>query len=181
MKRWITTLVMAPVLLGLVAPVMAQPGGVRPGGFPFWKNEKIVEKLALTPDQIARLNEIDYTFRMDSLDPDTRLKRARLELDHLLSQDTCSADDTQRMGEEISAATAALAKLGVNKQISVRQVLSSDQWSQLEQGRQHRRRQMRRDGRGGRQEGGGPPEGGQRRGMMRMHRPEGAEAEIDQD
>ncbi len=183
MKRWIGFLLGLPVLFALAVPAMAQPGGMagkgREHGFIFWKNEKIVKKLALTPEQIGKLDEIDYQFKLDSLDPATRLKRAKLEMDRLFSQSTFSAEDAARLSDEISAATATLTKLGISKQIAVRQVLSADQWSQLEQSRQHR---MRGKKEGDRDEHkGGPSEEGHGKGMMRMHRQGDRDEKTDQD
>ena len=152
MKKLYWLLLGVPLLMGVASYSIAQPGGGQHGegrmgserqGFAFWKMEKIVEKLAITPDQVQQLEDIDYKFQMDGVASDGQLKKARLELDHLLSQDTYSDQDVGRLVDEITAGSTERIKLGLNKQIAVRKVLTPEQWSQLRQMRANRSRKMK--------------------------------------
>lgn len=167
MKKLFWCLIGVPVLIGLVSPAIAQPGGSRRGGgmrggghhgFTFWRVEKIVEKLAITPDQIRQLEDIEYKFQMESIDLEARRNKARLEMDHLLSQDTYSDRKITGLVDEIAAGSSEKIKLGLNKQIAIRGILTPEQWSQLEQRRESRSRKMRMTGK---------RRGGEGRGMGR--------------
>lgn len=170
MKKLFWCLIGVPVLIGLVSPAIAQPGGGQRGGgggrggqhgFAFWKMEKVIEKLSLTPDQIQQLEDIEYNFRMEGIDPEARLKKARLELDHLLSQDTFSTEKVELLTEEITAASGERIKIGVKKQIAIRKVLTPEQWTRLERERERVLRRMRGGRKGQR---GGPQREGKGRG-----------------
>ncbi|MEA1928781.1 MAG: Spy/CpxP family protein refolding chaperone, partial [Candidatus Auribacterota bacterium] len=135
------------LMLGIASYSIARPGSGNWGGggqgFTFWKTEEIVEELSLTPDQIQGLDEIEYTYQEKSIDPETRMKKARLELDHLLSQETFSEEEIGRLVDEITAGSTERIKLGLNKQIAIRGVLTSEQWSRIRQMRENRSRRMR--------------------------------------
>ena len=165
MKKLYWLLLGVPLLIGAASYSIAQPGGGQRGGgqsmggrqnFAFWKVEKIVEKLSITPDQVRQLEDIHYTFQTDSVDPEARLKKSRLELDHLLSQATYSDENIGGLVDEISASSSERIKLGLNKQIAIRKILTPEQWSQLQQMRENRGRKMRL----GKKRSGGSGEGG---------------------
>jgi len=170
MKKLYWCLLGVPILIGVASYSIAQPGGgrMRGGGqhgFTFWKVEKIVEKLAITPEQIQQLDDIDYNFQMDGINPDARLKKARLELDYLLSQDTYSDQKITDLVDEIAAGSSEKIKLGLNRQIAIRKIITPEQWDQLQQMKEKRGRKMikKRSGdQGGRRRHGG--EGGGRGG-----------------
>lgn len=174
MKKLFWCLIGVPVLIGLVSPAIAQPGGGQRGGggfrggqhgFAFWRMEKVIEDLSLTPDQIQQFEDIEYKFRMEGIDPEARLKKARLELDHLLSQDAFSTEKVEQLTEEITAASGERVRLGVKKQIAIRKALTPEQWTQLERKRERMLRRMRGGRRGqrgdqqreGKGKGMGPP------------------------
>ncbi len=145
---------------------LAQPGGGQRGGpqhgFTFWRSEKVIEELSLTPDQIQQLEEIEYSNRMESMDPEARLKKARLELDHLLSQKTLSSEKIASLTEEITSVSAERVKIGLKKKIEIRKVLTPEQWTQIKRERERRIKRMRSGWRGGPQRKGkgrgmGPP------------------------
>ncbi len=153
MKKLYWCLLGVPILIGLASYSIAQSGGGRMGnggmgggqhGFTFWKVEKIVEKLAITPDQIQQLDDIDYTFQMDKIDPEARIKKARLEMDHLLSQDSYPDQKATGLVDEIIAGSSDMIKLGMNKQIAIRKILTPEQWDQLQQMKEKRGRKMMR-------------------------------------
>jgi Spy/CpxP family protein refolding chaperone len=161
MKKLYWCLLGVPILIGLASYSIAQPGGGQMGkgrmgagrqGFTFWKVEKIVEKLAITPDQIQQLDDLDYNFQMDSIDPEARIKKARLEMDHLLSQDSYSDEKVDGLVDEIIAGSSDRIKLGMNRQIATRKILTPEQWDQLQQMKEKRGRMMKKKRSGG-QEG----------------------------
>ena len=118
-------------------------------GFTFWKVEKIVEKLAITPDQIQQLDDLDYNFQLDSIDPEARIKKASLEMDHLLSQDSYSDEKADGLVDEIIAGSSDRIKLGLNRQIATRKILTPEQWDQLQQMKEKRGRMMKKKRSGG--------------------------------
>ena len=179
MKKLYWLLLGVPLLVGVASYSIAQPGGGQRGGgrmgggrqgFAFWKMENVVEELAITPDQVQQLEDIDYKFQIEGVASDGQLKKARLEFDHLLSQDTYPEQDIGRLVDEITAGSSERIKLGLNRQIAVRKVLTPEQWSQIKQMRGNRSRKMKmRMGKGRK----GGSRGG--RGMGRSDQDEGGE------
>jgi len=182
MKKLYWCLLGVPILIGLASYSIAQSGGGRMGkggmgggqhGFTFWKVEKIVEKLAITPDQIQQLDDIDYKFQLDKIDPEARVKKARLEMDHLLSQDSYPDQKVTGLVDEIIAGSSDMMKLGLNKQIAIRKILTPEQWDQLQQMRQNRSRKMKKNWSGGQK--GKRRHGGEGGGRGRPDQDEGEE------
>lgn len=174
MKKLYWLLLGVPLLIGVASYSIAQPcGGQRGGGrmgggregFTFWRVEKIVEKLSITSEQVEQLEDIEYKFQTDGIDPEARLKKSRLELDHLLSEDSYSDQQIAGLIEEITAGSSERLKLGLNKQIAIRKIITPEQWSQLKEMREKRSRKMRMGKKRSSVFGGGRGNGGEGRGM----------------
>ena len=150
MKKWLWCLVAVPVALVLVSPAPAREGRMRKG-FKFWKSEKVVKKLDLSDEQIAELSEIDYQNQKAKIEINARLESAQLELEHLLSGDTVSEAETSALVDRIADARRDQVKLGLERQIKVRSILSAEQWKKLEDLKKNFARKMKgkRSGREG--------------------------------
>ena len=137
-KLWLGAVVVL-VGLGVTTLVSAQPG---PRNFSFWKSEKMVEKLSLTEEQVAKLENIDYNFQKASIDVNARLKSAQLSLDHFLSGEKIRKQKLEGLVDELAQARGEQTKLLLEKKIAIRRVLSLEQWQKVEQGRERLRHRM---------------------------------------
>ena len=174
MKKFGSCLAVLALILAFAVATRAQPGRMGRGGkdFSFWNSSRIVEELELTEEQIDRLEEIEYRFRKDSIDPRSRAEEARIEFDYLLSRNSTSPDQLQDLVEILSKATARLEELGLKKRISIREVLTDEQWEELVSARRRIGRKMREGFRRM-----GRSRSGSGRGMRRLEREGDSEEE----
>lgn len=140
MKKWFWVLGIALLAGGIVSLSWAFPSQ---RDFHFWKSEKVVEKLALTDEQIKRLGKIEYEFQKARIDPEARIKSARLTLEHYLSGDEIPKGKLKKLVEEISQAHKEQVEISLKKRISIRRVLAAEQWSELENQKMRLARKIR--------------------------------------
>jgi Spy/CpxP family protein refolding chaperone len=112
--------VAALALVALVTPAGAQ------SGFPWWKDEKVVKELGLTPDQSTR---IDTAFRVtfpQQRQSKEELDRQEAELSRLIET---NADEAQvvRQIDRVEAIRASLNRTRTLTLLHMRQVLTARQ------------------------------------------------------
>ena len=138
-------------------------GGMRSGlriGPPgiWWHNPDLVQKLTLTPDQQKRMDDIMQQSRLQLID-----LRANVEKQELLIEPMLAANppDTTKVLAQIDRTAQARADLekAIGKMLlSIRTVLTPDQWTKLQaEERDNRRSHMLR---GGMRDGAPTPPGG---------------------
>lgn len=149
MRIWIGLLV-APLMLGLTLTAGAQEGA-RPGrgGSNFWRNERVMEKLALSPEQIGQLEETGTDFSARERELLERYKATRLELQAAFSAEELSVEEVERLGDELAGLAAERSRLKTDQTLARRQILTAEQWAELETGRSQRAEGMRKRMRSG--------------------------------
>jgi Spy/CpxP family protein refolding chaperone len=131
----------------------------------WWHNPDLIQKLNLTPDQQKRMDDILQQSRLQLID-----LRANVEKEEVLMEPMLAANppDTNKILAQIdhtAQARAELEKANAKMLLSIRNVLSPDQWTKLQSEKRDRMR-MRRGGMSGGPDGprgqGGPggPGGG---------------------
>src|SRR3984893_4695649 len=110
----------ALILAALALPAVAQ------SGFPWWKDEKVVRELGLTPDQSTR---IDSAFRVtfnQQRQSKEELDRQEAELSRLIES---NADEAQvvRQVDRVEAIRAGLNRTRTLTLLHMRQVLTAKQ------------------------------------------------------
>jgi Spy/CpxP family protein refolding chaperone len=110
----------ALLLVALVAPAAAQ------SGFPWWKDEKVVRELGLTPDQSTRIDSafrVTFTQQRQSKE---ELDRQEAELSRLIES---NADEAQvvRQIDRVEAIRASLNRTRTLTLLHMRQVLTAKQ------------------------------------------------------
>jgi len=146
MKR--TAIVIASVLVSgwLVASDLELPAGR------WWENERLIERIGLTPEQRQRINDLVYDHAHRMIDLNASLKRAELELARLVGEPEFAPDPVRAAFADFQRARQALERERFEMLLSVREVLTSEQWLQIQDIRRAlRRRQW--------QSGDGPPRG----------------------
>jgi|SRR5579862_1961380 len=98
--RVVATLLLAA---GLAMPAAAQRG------FPWWKDDKVVKELGLTPDQSNKIDNIFRTTFPQLRQSNAELDRQEAELSHLIA---ISADEStvERQIDKVEAIRASLNK-----------------------------------------------------------------------
>lgn len=131
-------------------------GGLRPAfhfGPPgiWWHNPDLIQKLTLTADQQKRMDDIMQQNRSQLMDLRTNLQKQETIIEPMLAADQ---PDTNKILAQVDVAVQARAELekaAARMLLSIRNVLTPDQWNKLQtEERENRRIFMRR---------GGPPGG----------------------
>lgn len=138
-----------------------------PGGM-WWKNPRIVERLSLTADQTRKMDDIVEHSRLDLIDLRANLEKQQVMLGPLMDANPVDAAKASAQIDKVANARADLEKANAKMLLSIRGVLTPDQWTKL-----HERPTPPAQGTapaGGPGAAGGPPAGG---GHWRGGRPGG--------
>ena len=112
--------VAALVVLGLARPAVAQRG------FPWWKDDKVVKELGLTPDQSNKIDNIFRTTYPQLRQSNTDLDKQEAELSRLIA---VSADEAtvERQIDKVEAIRASLNKARTLMLLHMVRKLSAEQ------------------------------------------------------
>ncbi len=132
------------ILAGLLAAstVMAAGAPKLPPG-KWWENPRLVRELGLTPEQQATIHDLVFEHAKRMIDLNAAVKRAELVLGDLADREPFDEDAVRRAWEEFQKARHALQRERFELLLSVRKVLTTEQWSKLRQARELRRRKLR--------------------------------------
>lgn len=110
----------ALVLVGLAVPAIAQ------NGFPWWKDDKFVRDLGLTPDQSARIDHVFQKTFPQLRQSSDELDRQEAELSRLIAN---NADEpsVERQIDKVEAVRASLNKTRVLMLLRMVRTLSPEQ------------------------------------------------------
>ena len=95
-------------------------------GFPWWKDDKVIKELGLTPDQSTRIDAIFRATLPQLRQSKDDIDRQETELSRLIGQ---NADEGQvgHQVDKVEAIRGALNKMRTLMLLRMRQVLSPDQ------------------------------------------------------
>ncbi|MDP8235574.1 MAG: periplasmic heavy metal sensor [Candidatus Erginobacter occultus] len=149
MRIWIGLLA-APLVMGLAHTAGAREGSPRGReGRDFWRSERVVEKLALTPEQVEKLETTGADFQAQNRELSARWQAGREELQAAMSAEEFSTGEVDRLGEVLAGLAAERSRLNTARMIAIRQILTAEQWDELQTGRQRMGERMKRKMRGG--------------------------------
>jgi Spy/CpxP family protein refolding chaperone len=139
--------------------------GMRPGfriGPPgmWWHNPDLIQKLALTPDQQKRMDDILQQSRLQLVDLRANVEKQELLMGPMLAANPPDTNKVLAQIDHTAQARAELEKANAKMLLGIRNVLTPDQWSKLQtEERDNRRMRMRRGDMPGGPEGAGHPGG----------------------
>ena len=141
---------MPPAAPGQHGPRMDQNGwgeGMRHGfriGPPgmWWHNPDLVQKLALTPDQQKRMDDILQQSRLQLVDLRANVEKQELLMEPMLAANPPDTNKVLAQIDHTAQARAELEKANAKMLLGIRNVLTPDQWSKLQT---ERRMRIRRD------------------------------------
>jgi Spy/CpxP family protein refolding chaperone len=118
-------------VLFLAIPAMAQilPGGL---GSRWWRSTQWVERLNLTPDQQAKMDDVFQQNRLKLIDLTATLDKEEAILEPLVSAEQPDADKIRSQISRVADARASLEKGNANMLLGLRLVLKPDQWKILD-------------------------------------------------
>jgi len=135
----------------------------------WWENEKLAEEIGLTQEQKEAIHAVVYQHAMSMIDLNANVKKAELELGDLVDRSDFDVKAVRAAFNTFQQSRQTLETSRFEMLLSVRQILSNEQWKQLQEMR--RKFKMNRPEMRGGPRRGSPPEGG---GDRRPPRPPGS-------
>jgi len=141
--RWLWIVVLLPCLAAAQMP----PGTPHPPGpdlGKWWKNSEIVRELGLSETQI---NQIEQTFleqRLKLIDLRAELEKQEARLQPLIEADRPDEGKVSAQIDQVLAARGRLEKANALMMLSIRRVLTIEQWKKLQTIQQDRERMHHR-------------------------------------
>ena len=143
---------------------MAPMPPVRGFGGSWWKNSELAQKLNFSDQQKQQLEKTFLDYRLKLVDLRADVEREELKLQPLMDADTLNEAQISSQLDTLLAARMKLEKTNAMMNVSMRKVLTAEQWKQLRSMREDRFRRPRatradripRDGRRGMRPGGTP-------------------------
>ena len=112
-------------------------GGMEMGGFHmgpggmWWKDSRIVERLSLTADQTKKMDDIVEQSRLQLIDLRANLEKQQVMLGPLMDANPVDAAKASAQIDKVANARAELEKANAKMLLSIRGVLTPDQWTKL--------------------------------------------------
>ena len=105
-----------------------------PGGM-WWKDSRVVQNLSLTPDQVKKMDGIFQESRLKLIDLHANVQKQEVMLEPLLSANPLDTAKAQAQIDKVADARAELEKTNARMLLSLRGVLTPDQWTKLQERR----------------------------------------------
>jgi Spy/CpxP family protein refolding chaperone len=106
----------------------------------WWKNSEVVQKLQLTEAQITQLEQTFLDHRLKLIDLRADVERQEARLQPLIEADQIDEAKAVAQIDAVLAARAKLEKQNTMLMLSIRRVLSVEQWKKLQALHQERER-----------------------------------------
>lgn len=103
-----------------------------PGMGAWWKNSEIAKELNLTDVQQKQLEKTFLDQRMKLIDLNADLERQELKLEPLINGDTIDESAVSQQLDQVVAARGRLEKSNAMMHVSMRKVLTQEQWKKLQ-------------------------------------------------
>ncbi len=158
--RILIGLLAVPLLLGLSGPAGAEEEA-RPARRQraFWRSERTVERLGLTPDQVERLEAVETELAERQRELTESWREARGAIREELAKAEFSPERARELGKKIAELAGERSELNTERQIETRRVLTADQWAELQAVRERMEERMEERREGMRQRMRGGPRG----------------------
>lgn len=134
-------------------PPMQRPGGpgmhfapgppLRGFGGTWWKDSELATKLKLTDPQKQQLEKTFLDYRLKLIDLRADVEREETKLQPLMDADQLNEAQVSSQIDALVAARGKLEKINAMMNVSMRKVLTTDQWKQLQSLREERFRRSR--------------------------------------
>jgi Spy/CpxP family protein refolding chaperone len=139
-------------------------GGMRPGfhiGPPgmWWHNPDLIQKLTLTPDQQKKMDDILQQSRLQLIDLRANVEKQEVLMEPMLAANPPDTNKVLAQIDHTAQARAELEKANARMLLSIRGVLTPDQWTKLQAEGHDRMRRRGGSGRPGGPQGQGAPSG----------------------
>lgn len=121
----------ATFLILALTTAAAFAGGPR-GMRAWWNDADVVKSLALTPQEQATINDMQYKMRVKAIDAGSAMNKARLTIKNLLVQKTVDEAQVNKQVEIIANSEAEMAKSRTDFLVGVRKLIGYERFNKLE-------------------------------------------------
>lgn len=97
----------------------------------FWKNPEMVKRLALTPEQVKKLDAMKEASEIEAIHLRAAVEEQGVRMRSLMESATFDQKATDLAIDKMADARAALEKAEAKARVSERAVLTPDQWTKL--------------------------------------------------
>lgn len=122
------------------APGDAPTPMARPDLGKWWKNSEIAKEIGLSEQQVNQIEQTFFDHRLKLIDLQADVQRNEARLQPLVESDQLDEAKISAQMDQLLAARSRLEKANMMMMISIRKVLSVDQWKKLEEIREDRQR-----------------------------------------
>src|SRR5229473_5553659 len=113
----------------------------------WWHNPDLIQKLTLTPDQQKRMDDILQQSRLQLIDLRANVEKQELLMEPMLAANPADTNKVLAQIDHTAQARAELEKANAKMLLSIRNVLTPEQWTKLQtEERDNRLMRMRRGG-----------------------------------
>ena len=103
-----------------------------PDGGAWWKNPEVSTRIGLTPDQQKKIEDLFTQSRMHLIDLHASLEKEQLVLGPLMDANPLDQAKASAEIDKIAETRAELEKTDAKMLLSIRSVLTPDQWTKLQ-------------------------------------------------
>lgn len=108
-------------------------GGMRVPAGTWWRNPEVVSRIGLSPDQVKRIDGIFLESRIQLIHMHASLEEEQLRLEPLLATNPVNEQAALAQISKIADTRANLEKADAKMLLSIRGVLTADQWTKLQE------------------------------------------------
>ncbi len=98
----------------------------------WWKNPEVITRLAITPDQQKKMDDIFVQSRVQLIDLHATLEKEQLVLDPLINANPVDPAKALVEIDKIADTRASLEKTNAKMLLGIRGVLTPEQWTKLQ-------------------------------------------------
>ncbi|RPJ79683.1 MAG: hypothetical protein EHJ94_07785, partial [Deltaproteobacteria bacterium] len=143
-KKWnIVIALLIAVVFCFPGPAGAFPGNNHEGkgscmknnmgsGCGIWRNQKMVEDLGLSGDQVKKLKDMDYACQEKQLKIESQIDTLQLQMDKAFSSDKVEDAEVLKLAKEISTLKGEKFVQKMESKLAVRKILTLDQMKKLD-------------------------------------------------
>jgi Spy/CpxP family protein refolding chaperone len=100
---------------------------------PWWKNPEVAARIGLTPEQTKRIDDLFLQSKVELIHEHAALEEAELMLRPLMDANPVDQAKATAQIDKIADTRAELEKTNAKMLLSIRAVLSADQWTKLQE------------------------------------------------
>ena len=101
-------------------------------GCGIWQDQKLVQDLGLSGDQVKKLTDMEYGCREKQLQIQSRIEMLQLQMDKTFSSDKVEDGEVLKLAKEISGLRGERFVQKIESKLAVRKILTPDQIKKLD-------------------------------------------------